>query len=132
MNLRNWFDKTFANRPSETALEWDGSVYTFGEIDARSNRMARALSARGLAQGDRLCVYLANSIEMIDLYLACIKLGVIFVPINILYRDREMSHILSDAEPRALIAVDAKNDATVTTEVPIWTPADLCREAAGM
>ena len=56
--------------------------------------MARALTARGLAKGDRLCVYLANSIEMIDLYLACIKLGVIFVPINILYRDREMSHIL--------------------------------------
>jgi malonyl-CoA/methylmalonyl-CoA synthetase len=40
---------------------------------------------------------------MIDLYLACIKLGVIFVPINILYRDREMSHILSDAEPRLLV-----------------------------
>ncbi len=40
---------------------------------------------------------------MIDLYLACIKLGVIFVPINILYRDREMSHILSDAEPKLLV-----------------------------
>ena len=40
--------------------------------------------------GDRLCVYLANCVEMIDLYLACVKLGVIFVPINILYREREM------------------------------------------
>ena len=37
---------------------------------------------------------------MIDLYLACVKLGVIFVPINILYRDREIAHILHDAEPR--------------------------------
>ena len=103
MNLRNWFDLTFANRPNEIGLEWAGSEYTFGEIDARSNRMARALLARGLAKGDRVCVYLANSIEMIDLYLACVKLGVIFVPINILYRDREMSHILSDAEPKLLI-----------------------------
>jgi malonyl-CoA/methylmalonyl-CoA synthetase len=103
MNLRNWFDLTFSAKARQEGLEWAGSIYTFGEIDARSNRMARALTSRGLAKGDRLCVYLANSIEMIDLYLACIKLGVIFVPINILYRDREMAHILSDAEPRLLV-----------------------------
>jgi malonyl-CoA/methylmalonyl-CoA synthetase len=103
MNLRNWFDLTFTLKAHQEGLEWAGSVYTFGEIDARSNRMARALSARGLTKGDRLCVYLANSIEMIDLYLACIKLGLIFVPINILYRNREMSHILSDAEPKLLL-----------------------------
>jgi len=103
MNLRNWFDLTFSAKARQEGLEWAGSVYTFGEIDARSNRMARTLTSRGFVRGDRLCVYLANSIEMIDLYLACIKLGVIFVPINILYRDREMSHILSDAEPRLLV-----------------------------
>src|SRR5665213_1230818 len=103
MNLRNWFDSTFTHRAQQEALEWAGSVYTFGEIDARSNRMARALTARGLGKGDRLCVALANSIEMIDLYLACIKLGVIFVPINILYREREVSHILGDAEPKLLV-----------------------------
>ncbi|MEQ1946184.1 MAG: AMP-binding protein [Bryobacteraceae bacterium] len=103
MNLRQWFDLTFQPRAKVEGLEWAGVTYTFGEIDARSNRMARALQARGFVKGDRLCVYLANCIEMIDLYLACIKLGVIFVPINILYRDREMTHILSDAEPRQLI-----------------------------
>lgn len=103
MNLRQWFDLTFQPRASQEGLEWAGSTYTFGEIDGRSNRMARALMARGFVQGDRLCVYLANCIEMIDLYLACIKLGVIFVPINILYRDREMSHILGDAEPKLLV-----------------------------
>jgi malonyl-CoA/methylmalonyl-CoA synthetase len=64
---------------------------------------------------------------MIDIYLACVKLGVIFVPVNILYRDREISHILSDAEPRALIT-----DADVRTEVPIWTPAELSNEASAV
>jgi len=103
MNLRNWFDLTFGQRPQQEGLEWAGSWYTFGEIDARSNRMARALAARGLVKGDRLALYLTNSVEFIDLYLACVKMGVIFVPINILYRDREMSHILSDAEPKLLV-----------------------------
>lgn len=106
MNLRNWFDQTFASRPNTPALEWNGSTYTFGEIDARSNRMARALAARGLVKGDRVCVYLANCIEFIDLYLACVKTGIICVPVNILYRDREMSHILSDAEPKLLVTAD--------------------------
>jgi malonyl-CoA/methylmalonyl-CoA synthetase len=99
MNLRQLFDLSLVNRRDEVALEWAGEEYTFGEIDARSNRVANAFRASGLKPGERVCVYLANRIELIDIYLACVKLGLIFVPINILYREREMSHILSDAEP---------------------------------
>jgi len=89
----------------------------------------------GFTVGDRLCVYLANCVEMIDLYLACIKTGVIFVPINILYRDREISHIVNDAKPRALITPEtlaelaAKAQACGTTRplVPLDgdTPAGI-------
>jgi len=103
MNLRNWYDKSFRLRPQEPALEWKGATYTFGEIDARSNRLARALQARGLSRGDRMAVYLANSLDFIDLFLAAVKLGVIFVPVNILYRERELSHILGDAEPKLFV-----------------------------
>ena len=100
MNLRDRFAASLVERASRPALEWQGETYTFGDIDARSNRMARALAARGLGPGDRLSVRLANSIDLIDLFLACIKLGAIFVPINVLYRERELAHVLADAEPR--------------------------------
>lgn len=103
MNLRNWFDTSLRKRAADPALEWAGATYTFGDLDARSNRMAHALKARGLERGDRLCAYLANSLDFIDLYLACVKLGVIFVPVNILYRERELSHILTDAEPKLFV-----------------------------
>ena len=103
MNLDHLFAPTFAGRRDEAGLEFAGRSFTFGEIDTRANRMANALARRGLQRGDRLCVYLANCVEMIDLYLACARLGVIFVPINILYRDREIAHITGDAEPAALI-----------------------------
>jgi len=127
MNLRNWFDTSFRLRPAEPALEWKGATYTFGDIDARSNRMAHALAARGFQRGDRLAVYLANSIDFIDLYLACVKLGVIFVPVNILYRERELSHILSDAEPKLLVTekelpalrAEAARHATELPETPL-------------
>jgi malonyl-CoA/methylmalonyl-CoA synthetase len=103
MNLLHLFDLSLIARRDEVALEWAGAEFTFGEIEVRSNRLAHALRARGLAKGDRLAVYLANRIELIDLYLACVKLGVIFVPINILYRDREIAHLTGDAEPRFVI-----------------------------
>jgi malonyl-CoA/methylmalonyl-CoA synthetase len=61
---------------------------------------------------------------MIDLYLACVKLGVIFVPINILYREREIAHIVSDAEPRAVVAAEE-----LTCCVPVWRPDVLAAEA---
>lgn len=104
MQLRTLFDLSLKTRAEEFALEWAGMEYTFGDIDERSDRAARALAARGFERGDRLCVYLSNRIELIDLYLACVKLGVIFVPINILYREREISHIVTDAEPKMVVA----------------------------
>ena len=100
MTLIQLFDLSFVNRRDRVALERLGVEYTFGEIDLRSNRMANLLLDRGFAAGDRLCIQLANCLELIDLYLACVKTGVIFVPINILYRERETAHILTDAEPR--------------------------------
>jgi len=103
VNLLHLFDLSLAARRDEAALEWAGETFTFGDIERRSNRMANALRARGFVKGDRLGVHLANRIELIDLYLACVKLGVIFVPINILYRERELAHIMRDAEPRAFV-----------------------------
>ena len=127
MNLTDLFDLSFQHRRDSIGLEFADRTFTFGEIDARSNRLAHLLAARGLKPGDRLCVYLANCVEMIDLYLACVKLGVIFVPINILYRDREMAHILRDAEPSALVT-----GAPIECSVPIWSAADLSAEAAAL
>jgi malonyl-CoA/methylmalonyl-CoA synthetase len=103
MTLAQLFDLSFVGRRDEIALEFDGRTYTFGELDARSNRMAHWLTAQGLTRGDRLALQLPNCLEMIDLYLACVKLGVIFVPVNVLYKDREIAHILQDAEPKLFL-----------------------------
>ena len=109
MNLNDLFHSSLAGRRDSCALEWRHSsskleTWTFGELDIRSNRLAHLLRQRGLCQGDRLAVYLANRVELIDLYLACIKAGILFVPINVLYREREVAHLIRDAEPKAVVA----------------------------
>ena len=102
--------------------------FTFGEIDARSDRLASVLIGRGLAAGDRLAFYLANRIEIIDLWLACAKLGVIVVPINVLYRDREIRHILDDAVPTAVVTTGAQI-AEFPAGTTCWLVDDLDAEA---
>src|SRR5579864_3915365 len=109
MNLLHLFDHSLVGRRDQPALEFvacDGrrEDRTFGEIEDASNRLAHVLTSRGLVAGDRLCVCLPNGAEVIELFLACVKLGVIYVPINILYQEREAGHILSDAEPKAVVA----------------------------
>src|SRR5579863_4080478 len=105
MNLLDLLDLSLVGRRDQPALEFaacDGRRQdrTFGEIEDASNRFAHALTSRGLSAGDRLCVCLPNGAEAIELFLACVKLGVIYVPVNVLYREREIEHILNDAQPK--------------------------------
>jgi malonyl-CoA/methylmalonyl-CoA synthetase len=133
MTLTQLFDLSLIGRREQIALEFEGRQFTFGDIDRRSNRVANYLLHQGFVTGDRLCVYLANCVEFIDLYLACVKLGVIFVPVNILYRDREITHISADAEPRewiddvSTLTADsmAFNDARPVVQVDGDSPAGI-------
>jgi malonyl-CoA/methylmalonyl-CoA synthetase len=122
------FRLSLQGRASEGALEFQGVTYTFGDLEARANRMARALLARGLTRGDRMCVYLANCAEYIDLYLAAIKTGIIFVPVNILYRERELSHITTDAVPQLFVdealLPELNAEAAVQSSEPVRYPLD--------
>ena len=85
-------------------LEHGGATFTAADLDRRSRALAQWLTARGFAPGDRLAVYLDNRVAFIDLFLACARTGIILVPINILYREREVSHIVADAGPKAVVA----------------------------
>ncbi|HYO83314.1 MAG TPA: AMP-binding protein [Bryobacteraceae bacterium] len=130
MNLNHLFELTVLKSGSATGLEFYDAggglhVIPFEEVYRRSRRMANVLTRRGLTRGDRLCVYLRNSVDMIDLYLACVANGVVFVPINILYQEREVKHILGDAEPVAMV-VEGASPAPASQ---VWQIAELAAEA---
>ena len=134
MHLTSLFDLSLVGRADRPALDYlDGSgahrTFTFGQVEARANRMAHELSARGLEKGDRLCVHLANGVEFIDLYLACTRLGVIFVPMNVLYRERELKHIVGDADPRAVVTA-ASPEAIYPDGATLWPVDELAAASA--
>ncbi len=129
--FRNAFD---SGRP-DAALRYlaaDGTrtTRTFAELDRHVDHTAAVLAAHGLTSGDRCVVHLANRIEFIELFLACLRLGVIFVPVNVLYRDRELSHIATDAAPSLIITAAEHralfaDDATVCTVEAIVVEREL-------
>lgn len=134
MHLTALFDLSLVGRADRRAVEFvdaDGRLRTrtFGEVDERATQMAHELRARGLSRGDRLCVHLPNQIEFIDLYLACVRLGVILVPMNVLYRERELRHIIGDADPRAVVVSGAAS-ATYPELASLWPVGDLAKAAA--
>ena len=103
MNILESFRPTFENSVNQTGLEFSAEELTFRELEVRSNRLARRFAEDGLVAGDRVVVYLRNSPEFIISYLAILKAGLVFVPINILYREREVRQIVDDSEPRAAV-----------------------------
>jgi malonyl-CoA/methylmalonyl-CoA synthetase len=130
MPLLSLFDRSLVSRAACPALEFNGHAFTFGDIEASSNRWAHTLRGRGLKAGDRLAFFLQNRVEVIDLWLAGVKLGLIVVPVNVLYRERELKHILADAEPVAVVT-SADMAAFVPAGVAVWDVDALTVEAAG-
>ena len=132
MQLGDLFDLSFVGRRDAVALEYDGAAgtaasLTFGELDARANRTAHALAARGVERGDRVCVHLANRIEFLDLFLACVRMGVVLVPINVLYREREIAHITADAAPA--LCITTGEHASLFADVPVADVAAIADES---
>ncbi|NRA39025.1 MAG: AMP-binding protein, partial [Planctomycetes bacterium] len=103
MNLIECFSPSLHGRAEKVALTFDDREFTFGDFNDASTITANALKDRyDIQKGDRIAMFLENCPELIIWYLACLKLGVIIVPMNVLYRDRELSHLMTDAEPRLL------------------------------
>jgi malonyl-CoA/methylmalonyl-CoA synthetase len=136
VQLTDLFANSLLDRRDAVALDYESADgvpchLTFGEIDLRANRMARLLSDRGLVAGSRLGVWLANRVEFIDLVLACARLGVILVPINILYRGREISHIVGDAEPAAVV-IAGDVEGIFPPGITVWDVEALSQAAASL
>jgi malonyl-CoA/methylmalonyl-CoA synthetase len=87
----------------EAKVHGQRTALSLDAVHERAARMAHALRARGLRPGDRVVVHLANCVEYVDLLLACLRSGIILVPANVLYRGRELGHIVSDAEPTLVV-----------------------------
>jgi malonyl-CoA/methylmalonyl-CoA synthetase len=93
--------------PDRPAL-WSAAAgwLTRGDLERASRRVAGRLHRAGLAAGDRVLCSAATSMELVVAYLAALRLGLVVLPANTAYLEREIAHVVGDAEPRAAIVDD--------------------------
>jgi malonyl-CoA/methylmalonyl-CoA synthetase len=77
---------------------------TYDRLDAAVGGWARALAARGARPGDRIVVQVEKSVKNALLYLASLRAGLVYVPLNTAYTAAELAYFIEDAEPALVIA----------------------------
>ncbi|WP_369201529.1 AMP-binding protein [Streptomyces sp. PU-14G] len=92
--------------PERTALAYFDGRLSYAETDALSDAVAAHLAGRGLRHGDRVAVMLQNTPHYVLALLGAWKAGGTVVPVNPMYKEREVAHVLADAEVSALVCSD--------------------------
>ncbi|MFJ7156885.1 class I adenylate-forming enzyme family protein [Streptomyces sp. NPDC101118] len=100
------FRSAVARAPGRTALAYFDGRLSYAETDALSDAVAGHLAGRGVRPGDRVAVMLQNTPHFVLAVLAAWKAGAVVVPVNPMYKAREVSHVLRDAEVSALVCAE--------------------------
>ncbi|HMN73392.1 MAG TPA: AMP-binding protein [Rhodoblastus sp.] len=110
-----------ADKPA--LLYFDGAL-SYGELDRMSDALAAALQARGFQPGDRCAIYMQNMPQFVIAVLGAWKAGGVAVPINPMNRERELTLMLEDCAPKALVCLDQ-----LCAEVIATLPENVARPA---
>src|SRR5690349_5223584 len=103
-NIFSLFTSRFPSDPSVPFLLLpDGAAISYAELGARTGRLANVIVARGVQPGDRVAVHVEKSSEALLLYLACLRAGAVYLPLNPGYTVPEVRYFIGDAEPALFV-----------------------------
>lgn len=109
----------------------EGRIITYGDLESLSARYANVLRNRGVVIGDRVAVQVEKSPEAIILYLACLRVGAAFLPLNTGYTASELEYFIGDATPHVFICDPRKHDELVPICEKLNVDCLLTLHAAG-
>src|SRR3954454_12658067 len=107
----NLFSRLFDNldNPNRLAIETaDGGRISYGDLIARAGQMANVLVARGVKTGDRVAAQTEKSVPALVLYLATVRAGAVYLPLNTAYTLNELDYFIGDAEPSLVVCDPSK------------------------
>lgn len=105
--LYSFLKKTAEKFPGRTAILYYGAKISFAELNNLTDRLVSALRDIGLKKGDRIALYLPNIPQFIIAYYGSLKNGLIIVPCNPMYKERELEHQLKDSGAKVIVTLDS-------------------------
>ncbi|GAA3375076.1 hypothetical protein GCM10020367_41460 [Streptomyces sannanensis] len=105
--LPQWLAERAAADPDRPAVEHGSTVLTAGEVEARANRLARLLLARGVRRGDLVALLLERSADLVVAALAVLRTGAAYVPLDPDHPAERTGRVLEDAAPALLVGTEA-------------------------
>lgn len=133
-NLYALFLAHFPTDPDAVFLDApNGHTLRYADIPQHTGRMLTRLRQAGVGKGDRVVVQIDKSIEAVVLYLACLRAGAIYVPLNTAYTASEVTYFLQDAEPRLFICTPSARTelAAIAEETGVARVFSLGADAEG-
>src|SRR5215218_3579395 len=109
----NLFDRLERSivEPTKTAIVTPaGEAISYADLTALSGRLANVLAARGVKPGDRVAVQVEKSVPALVLYLATVRAGAVYLPLNTAYTLAELEYFIGDAEPSLVVCDPGKRD----------------------
>ena len=136
-NLADLFEIVAGCVPDRTAFRCGDHSLTFRQLDERANRFGSALRARGVGRGDHVGIQLYNSVEYLEAFLGCCKIGAVPVNVNYRYVSEELRYLFTTLDLKALVyGADFEDEVAATVpRVPTLRTlirADGSRRPAGV
>jgi len=103
MNIAWWVRRWSELHPQKPAIIFEGAEITYSMLHQRINSASCWLQSLGIEKGDRVAAMMSNCPAFMELYLACSRLGAIFVPINFRLAAPEVDYTLRNCRPRLLV-----------------------------
>src|SRR4029077_8101142 len=107
----NLFSRLFdgLDDPKRLAIQTiQGERISYGDLIARAGQIANVLVNRGVKPGDRVAVQVEKSVANLVLYLATVRAGAVYLPLNTAYTLNELDYFITDAEPSLVVCDPAK------------------------
>ncbi|WP_181008001.1 MULTISPECIES: amino acid adenylation domain-containing protein, partial [unclassified Streptomyces] len=99
------FEEQVVRAPGAVAVEFEGGVVSYGELDGRANRLAWYLRLLGVGGESRVVVALPRSVDAVVAFLGVLKAGGVYVPVDLSYPAERVAFVVGDCAPAAVISV---------------------------
>ncbi len=105
MQLGELVARAAAQNPNKTAIIFKDQKMTYGELNARVNKVANGLRQLGVKRGDRVALYIHNLPQFVEAFYGVQVCGATVIPMNVMYKAGEIQYIMNDAGVKAIITL---------------------------